>query len=150
MPGTARQLSRASPAAGPRSLLAGQQQQAESPRLLRLPQGAAARQLARPAAEQQQVSQEAQLLTLDILSPALTLARQPQRDAGEWARGCAGRLGVPLERLRFYALTEVPSMQLPAGCTRAAVAVDDSREQAACRPRVGCLPAVLRWHSQLG
>lgn len=41
----------------------------------------------------------------------------------------ASRLGVPPERLRYYALTEVAGPHtLPPGCPRAAVEVLDSRE----------------------
>jgi hypothetical protein len=77
-----------------------------------------------------QPSRQAALLSLDILSPAFGLEQQQERE--QLRRSCAGRLGVPPERLRFYALTEVEGAhQLPPGCSRAAVEVLDSRERPA-------------------
>lgn len=90
-----------------------------------------------PAADSQLPAGQAAMLSLDILSPAFSLerpaAQQPGPDAAAAAAqlgaGAASRLGVPPERLRYYALTEVAGPhQLPPGCPRAAVEVLDSRE----------------------
>ena len=80
---------------------------------------------------------QAALLSLDILSPAFSLERPTTQQLGpdaaaataQLSAGAADRLGVPPERLRYYALTEVAGPdQLPPGCPRAAVEVLDSRE----------------------
>ncbi len=85
-----------------------------------------------------QPASDAPPLSLDILSPALTL--QPSQLQGcspctsqmQLAQHCASQLGVPPERLRFFALSEVAGpQQLPPGCSRAAIEVADSSECAA-------------------
>lgn len=85
-----------------------------------------------------QPASDAPPLSFDILSPALTL--QPGQLQGgspctsqmQLAQHCASQLGVPPERLRFFALSEVAGpQQLPPGCSRAAIEVADSSECAA-------------------
>lgn len=100
------------------------------------------RQAAAPPPPPQQPPQQPAsgqgLLSLDILSPALTL-QSSQLQGGRTSdshallvQHCAGQLGVATERLRFYALSEVVGpQQLPPGCSRAAVEVADSSEWAA-------------------
>ncbi len=88
------------------------------------------------AADSQPPAGQAALLSLDILSPAFSLERPGQQPGAgaaaaseQLSADAASRLGVPPERLRYYALTEVAGPhQLPPGCPRAAVEVLDSRE----------------------
>lgn len=91
-----------------------------------------------PPRPQEQASSAAAPLSLDILSPALTLQSSQLQGGGSCTRQahlaqyCASQLGVPAERLRFFALSEVAGpQQLPVGCSRAAVEVTDSSECAA-------------------
>ncbi|KAI7844952.1 hypothetical protein COHA_001599 [Chlorella ohadii] len=87
------------------------------------------------AADSQPPAGQAALLSLDILSPAFSLERPGQQPGAgaaaaseQLSADAASRLGVPPERLRYYALTEVAGPhQLPPGCPRAAVEVLDSR-----------------------
>lgn len=141
-PGTARQPTARQPPVLPLPLASARGKPSPVPSLA-LPKAAAAAPAAAAAVAPQQpppapaASQAAALLSLDMLSPAFTLEcpaadQQQQQQAGgsgQMGASCASRLGVPPERLRFYALTEVAGpQQLPPGCTRAAVEVLDSRE----------------------
>ena len=81
-------------------------------------------------------------LTLELPAAGQRQQQQQGGSSGELGASCASRLGVPPERLRFYALTEVAGPhQLPPGCTRAAVEVVDSREWVWRRP--GCMVPVM-------
>ncbi|KAL4452569.1 hypothetical protein ABPG75_008231 [Micractinium tetrahymenae] len=86
-----------------------------------------------PPPPEQQPAGGAGLLSLDILSPALSLQPSQLQGGGgssrhaQLAQHCASQLGVTAERLRFFALSEVAGPQhLPPGCSRAAVEVVDS------------------------
>ena len=96
-------------------------------------------QVAPAAPPPQQHAGQATQLSLDVLSPALTL--NLQQGSAATAQRCAAQLGVAQGRLRFYALTEVAAPeQLPPGCARAAVEVEGSSEWArAVRS--------LKWHA---
>lgn len=126
-PGTARQLG--VPAAVPAGLPPGPAPR-QAPSLVHVPPLTLAVPASHP--QLQPSCQAAALLSLDILSPAFSLREQQQAaggsDCDQLALSCAGRLGVPLERLRFFALTQVAGLQeLPPGCSRVALEVLDSR-----------------------
>lgn len=84
--------------------------------------------------QQTRAASQAALVSLDILSPAFSVEQGEQAGSSingrqQLAQRCASKLGVPADRLRYYALVEVSGPQdLPPDCARAAVEVVGSSE----------------------
>jgi hypothetical protein len=72
---------------------------------------------------------------VELLSPAFPVPHMDGAEPRQLHAHCAGRLGVAAERIRLYALVEVPSLhELPRGCDRVAVEVAGSSASRAPPP----------------